>query len=67
MYAVSASTARPAGRTSFDSVATFTFGNETAKLTANGQNPDSIERPADRSVRDRHSYRPLASGHGHRP
>jgi len=67
MYAVSAFTARTAGRTSFDSVATFAFGNVTAKLTANGQKPESIERCADRSVRDRYSYRPLAPGYGHRP
>ncbi len=67
MYAVSASDARTAGRTSFDSVATVAFGNFTPKLTANGQKPKSIERCADRSVWDRRSYRPLASGHGHRP
>ncbi len=71
MYAVSASAARTDGRTSFDSVASFAFGNFTPKLTANGQNPNPNPKPitwcADRSVRDRHSYRPLATGHGHRP
>ncbi len=66
MFAVSAATARTAGRTSSDSVATQ-FGNFTGKLTARGPKPDAIDWCADRSVRDRPEYRPQASGHGHRP
>lgn len=66
MYAVSAAVARTAGRTSFDSAAAQ-FGNFTPKLTARGPNVDAIDRCADRLVRDRPSYRPQASGHGHRP
>lgn len=65
MYAVSAADARTAGRTSFDSVATF--GNFTQKLTARGPSPNAIDWCVDQLVRDRPSYRPPASGHGHRP
>ncbi len=66
MYAVSAAAARTDGRTSSDSVAAL-FGNFTQKLTARGPNHNAIVRCADRPVRDRPSYRPQASGHGHRP
>ncbi len=66
MYAVSAAAARTDGRTSSDFVAAQ-FGNFTPKLTARGPNPNAIDWCADRSVRDRPSYRPQASGHGHRP
>jgi len=67
MYAVSAAAARTDGRTSSDFVAAFAFGNGTQKLTARGPTPNAIDWCADRSVRDRPSYRPQASGHGHRP
>ena len=66
MYAVSAAAARTDGRTSSDSVATQ-FGNFTQKLTARGPKFNANDRCADRSVRERPSYRPQASGHGHRP
>ncbi len=65
MFAVSAAESRTAGRTSFDFVATV--GNFTPNLTARGPNPNAIDWCADQLVRDRPSYRPPASGHGHRP